>query len=65
MPQLIGVLHSSDVENKSLTALPPQLTEALRMVFVFSEMFEKAERQIGSEVGTREDSRTSFAKTFN
>jgi hypothetical protein len=29
MPQLIGVLHSSDVENKSLTALPPQLTEAL------------------------------------
>jgi hypothetical protein len=30
MPQLIGVLHSSDVENKSLTALPPQLTEALR-----------------------------------
>jgi RHS repeat-associated protein len=29
MPQLIGVLHNSDIENKSLTALLPQLTEAL------------------------------------
>jgi hypothetical protein len=29
MPQLIGVLPNSDIENKSLTALLPQLTEAL------------------------------------
>jgi hypothetical protein len=31
MPQLIGVLRNSDIENKSLTALLPRLTEALQI----------------------------------